>query len=177
MTSEEKVLAAAETRVRAGGYNGFSFRDIARDTGLTSAGVHHHFPTKADLVARLAENYTTRFLDALDACPPEARVARLRALFSESLTRDGKMCLCGMLAAESGGLPEPVVQSARGFFEDLTDRLTEAFPDTDDPRAEALAVLAHLEGAALLATVFADKSVFDEATRGLVHKGKAPRLN
>ena len=45
MTSEQRVLAAAEMYVRTGGQNRFSFRHIARDTGLTNAGVHHHFPT------------------------------------------------------------------------------------------------------------------------------------
>ncbi len=164
MTSEEKILAAAEARVRTGGYNGFSFRDIARDAGLTSAGVHHYFPTKTDLVARLARNYTSRFLDALDECPSHTRVARLRELFAESLRQDGKMCLCGLLAAESGGLPEPVVEAAKMFFAALVDRLVSAFPDSADPLSDALTMLATLEGAALLATVQGDPDIFEKAT-------------
>lgn len=167
MTSEEKVLAVAEMHVRTGGYNGFSFRHIARDTGLTSAGVHHHFPTKADLVARLADVYTSRFLAALDACPVEDRVACLRDLFAESLSKDGKMCLCGLLAAESGGLPDNVVGAARAFLLKLTDRLETTFADSADPESEALGVLSQLEGAAMLATAIADPSVFDAATRNL----------
>ncbi len=154
--------------MREGGYNGFSFRDLARDTGLTSAGVHHYFPTKADLVVRLASDYTARFLEALDASPPEARVERLRALFAESLTVDGKMCLCGLLGAESGGLPEPVAQTARTFFAALIDRLVAALPDSNDPRAEALGILARLEGAALLAIVLAEPNAFEVATRDML---------
>lgn len=167
MTSEEKVLAVAEMYVRTGGYNGFSFRHIARDTGLTSAGVHHHFPTKADLVARLADDYTSRFLAALDACPVEDRVECLRGLFAESLSRDGKMCLCGLLAAESGGLPDNVAIAARAFLRRLADRLDPAFPDSADPRSEALRVLSQLEGAAMLATAFSDPDIFLSATRNL----------
>ncbi len=167
MTSEDRVLLAAEARARTGGYNGFSFRDIARDTGLTSAGVHHHFPTKADLVVRLAETYTDRFIEALDACPVEARVERLRDLFAKSLRQDGKMCLCGLLAAEAGDLPDPVRQRARAFFEDLADRLMPAFPGSDDPRSDALSVLAQLEGAALVATALSDPDLFDSITRSL----------
>lgn len=168
MTSEEKILAHAERHLRTNGYHGFSFRDIARDTGLTSAGVHHHFPTKADLVVRLAQSYTARFLDALDASPPEARVACLRTLFADSLARDGQMCLCGLLAAESGGLPAPVAQAAHRFFQDMADRLIAAFPDSDDPHAEALGVLAQLEGAALLVRVQSDPALFRVATRRLM---------
>lgn len=167
MTSEEKVLAAAEMHVRTGGYNGFSFRHIARETGLTSAGVHHHFPTKADLVSRLAQDYTSRFLDVLDSCPAEDRVARLRELFAESLSRDRKMCLCGLLAAESGGLPDPVAKAARAFLQQLADRLEPAFINSTDPRSDALGVLSQLEGAALLATAFEDPGIFLLATRAL----------
>ena len=167
MTSEEKVLKAAEARVRTGGYNGFSFRDIARDTGLTSAGVHHHFPTKADLVARLANEYTSRFLEALDAAMPEQRVDLLRELFAASLKEDGRMCLCGLLAAETGGLPDAVNASTRAFFDALVDRLAEGFVDSDDPRLDALRILSQLEGAALLTIALKDPDFFEKATQSL----------
>lgn len=172
MTTYEKILNAAETRVRAGGYNGFSFRDIARDTGLTSAGVHHYFPTKTDLVAQLAKNYTSRFLDALDESPADARVETLHSLFEESLRKDGKMCLCGLLAAQSGGLPAPVLEETKAFFTVLADQLTAAFKDSNDPQSEALAVLAQLEGAALLATVLGHHATFKKATKSLLRAGQ-----
>lgn len=171
MTSEEKLLAAAEARLRTAGYNGFSFRDIARDTGMTSAGVHHHFPTKADLVTRLTHVYTQRFLAALDEYTPENRVEGLRRLFADSLKNDGRMCLCGLLAAESGGLPEEVAQGTRSFFESLSERLIESFPDSADPRSEALTVLATLEGAMLVARTLSQPGLFDTATRALHHPG------
>lgn len=167
MSTELRLIMAAETRIRVGGYNGFSFRDIARDTGLTNAGVHHHFPTKASLVARVAEAYTVRFLDALEAVPPLERPARLAKLFSESLRADGRMCLCGILAAESGGLPETVVRAARNFFDAVVGRLAEASGGGVADRGRALAFLAQLEGAALLARAYDDVSVFDQATRNL----------
>ena len=77
------------------------------------------------------------------------------------------MCLCGLLAAESGGLPDNVAQAARGFLQQLADRLEAAFPDTADPRSEALGVLSQLEGAAVLATAFADHGIFISATSNL----------
>jgi len=167
MTSLERILKAAEDRIRTAGYNGFSFRDIARDTGLTNAGVHHHFPTKAALVARVASDYAARFCAALDDVPPPMRVARLRELFVRSLRDDGKMCLCGLLAAEKGALPEGVAAEVNAFFSGLTQRLIFSFPDAADPEADALAVLAQLEGAILLAQIREDEKVFDQATRAL----------
>ncbi len=170
MTTEEKLLIAAETRIRAGGYNGFSFRDIARDAGVTHAGVHHYFPTKEALVARVAEDYTTRFLDSLRAVPPKGREDALRALFRHSIEVDGRMCLCGLLAAESAALPPSVVDAARAFFVGVADLMEETFadaPGVPDPRARALALLAQLEGAALLAQALADPRIFGQASGAL----------
>ena len=45
------IMDAAERRMRIGGFNGFSFREIAADVGVKSASVHYHFPTKENLAA------------------------------------------------------------------------------------------------------------------------------
>ncbi len=42
----ESIMDAAELRMRGGGFNGFSFREIADDVGIKSSSVHYHFPTK-----------------------------------------------------------------------------------------------------------------------------------
>ena len=62
---EQNILAAAEALVRERGYNGFSFREVAREVGIKSSSVHYHFPTKEDLGAAIAENYTENFLSKL----------------------------------------------------------------------------------------------------------------
>ena len=54
------ILDVAERRIRAHGYNGFSFREIADEIGIKSASVHYHFPTKADLAAAVAKRYRER---------------------------------------------------------------------------------------------------------------------
>lgn len=171
MTSLERILKAAEDRIRVSGYNGFSFRDIARDTGMTNAGVHHHFPTKAALVACVVHRYAARFFAALEAVPPVDRVACLRALFVQSLKVDGKMCLCGLLAAEVRTLPESVADEVNAFFKGLADRLLECFPSSNDPESDAVSVLAQLEGAILLAHIRGDERVFDQATRTMAVAG------
>lgn len=43
---KEKILAAAEKRVRHVGYNAVSFRDLAADVGVKSSSVHYHFLKK-----------------------------------------------------------------------------------------------------------------------------------
>ena len=46
MTKKQELLAVAQNKVREGGYNNFSFRELAKEVGIKSASVHYHFPTK-----------------------------------------------------------------------------------------------------------------------------------
>ena len=52
------IMDAAERRIRLGGFNGFSFREIAADVGIKSSSVHYHFPTKENLAAAVIHRYT-----------------------------------------------------------------------------------------------------------------------
>lgn len=73
MTKKQPMLKAAENKVRLGGYSNFSFRELANEIGIKSASVHYHFPTKADLGAELAHQYTDAFIAVLGE--PEAHKA------------------------------------------------------------------------------------------------------
>ena len=59
-TTSEKILDTAQSLVVAGGYNGFSYADISDAVGIRKASIHHHFPTKAELVQVLVDRYTQR---------------------------------------------------------------------------------------------------------------------
>ena len=75
------------------------------------------------------------------------------------------MCLCGLLAAESGGLPNIVKDAARAFIRELANRLEAAFANSANPRPEALGVLSQLEGEAMLAIAFENPDIFLSARR------------
>jgi TetR/AcrR family transcriptional regulator, transcriptional repressor for nem operon len=87
------------------------------------------------------------------------------------------MCLCGMLAAEVGGLPPEIVIEVRRFFESGVNSLVSGLGRPSPAnRAKALRVLAKLEGAMLLARVLDDSAVFDQATADL-DGGSSHRVN
>lgn len=168
----ELILDAAEHHARAGGYNGFSYRDIADAVGIKTASIHYHFPGKAQLGVALAERYTNRFLDALGA--PEgpgwdAALSRLVEQFRAAARHDGQMCLCGLFGAEVQVLPDPVADQTRLFFDRvqhwLRRALRAAHPTMPEAEREArsLSILAQLEGAVLIARVRADPRAFDLA--------------
>jgi len=172
----EEILDVAERMARIGGYNGFSFREIAKEVGIKSASVHYHFPGKAELGVAVARRYTERFLNGLGApdepgAEPEALLKRYVAAYRSALVDDGLMCLCGMLGAEIAYLPEVVAQEAKRFFEANIAWLTTVLARKGgerDVRADALRMISTLEGALILARSLDDVSAFDAATRGLV---------
>lgn len=168
----EKIIAAAETRMRSGGFHGFSFRDIAADVGIKSASVHHHFPTKADLAVAVVRAYTDREIDVLgDPSDPSRKPATLLSnyikVFRDALVDTRSMCLCGLLASESASTPKLVNDEVQRFF---TENLkwTETVIGRLDPslkpaevRSKALALTATLEGALLGSHCQGDVKVFD----------------
>ena len=172
----EEILDVAERMARIGGYNGFSFREIAKKVGIKSASVHYHFPGKAELGAAVARRYTERFLDGLGApdepgAEPEALLKRYVTAYRSALVDDGLMCLCGMLGAEIAYLPEVVAQEAKRFFEANIAWLTAVLArrgGEGDVRADALRMIATMEGALILARRLDDITAFDAATKELV---------
>ena len=164
----ERLLDAAEAIVQRLGYSGLSFRDLAGAVGIRSASVHYHYPTKGDLGCALARRYTDRLAAHLEglaaAHPPREALARYVDVFRTVFRQDGRMCLCGMLAAEAEAIPAQMRGEVRRFIDfnlAWVSRMLEAMGDTTDPRTEAMVLFASLEGGLLLARATGDGAVFD----------------
>ncbi|SMF83481.1 TetR/AcrR family transcriptional regulator [Pseudobacteriovorax antillogorgiicola] len=168
----DQILEIAESRVRIGGYDYFSFREIAKEIGIKSASVHYHFSTKADLGAAIAEKYRIDFLKKLGSPKAlmdshENPIKHYQQAFRNSLAQEKKMCLCGLLGAEIASLPPQVVDETKKFFEENMLWLTEAFQVAEDmseviAKKRALREIALLEGGMILARVFDEVSIFDD---------------
>ena len=180
MTKKQALLKAAESKVRQGGYSNFSFRELATDVGIKSASVHYHFPTKADLGAELARQYTDNFLDALG--DPETLVSEGKnpidtyaGLFQQALIQDEKMCLCGLLGAETDCLPEKVKAETKLFFERNLAWLEVAhglYKKVSKEEAQRMAIktVSLLEGAMMISKAINNNDLFNHA----VELAKAP---
>ncbi|MEM6653524.1 MAG: TetR/AcrR family transcriptional regulator [Pseudomonadota bacterium] len=160
----DEIMDVAERLIRAHGYSGFSFREVAKEVGIKSASVHYHFPTKPDLAAAVAKRYRERFAEALEAEEQRSttRIKAWRTLFHDALKRDGLMCLCGVLATEGASLPPQVAGEARAFMEFGIASLNQSRP------GEGVRILSQLEGAMLIARSAGDPRVFAQATEDLV---------
>ncbi len=177
----QRILDSAERLVQERGFNSFSYADVAGELGITTASLHYHFRSKAELGHALIIRYSERFalgLEAIDQDGPDAR-SRLEAyagLYADVL-RDNRMCLCGILAAEYPTLPEPMRGAVIDFFEAnrawLAGLLTDGQADhtltvTDSVDDVAQNIIATLEGAMLVARPYGDLARFDASSRQLL---------
>ena len=174
MSTTQKLLDAAEHRMRRGGYNAVSFRDLASDTNIKSSSVHYHYPKKEDLGIALVKRYSERFFKALeeksaDAKTPQEKLQAYTSVYREALQGDDAICLCGLLGAEIPCLPSEVTAAVQDFFNANIDWLSNMLPgemNRRDREAHAAAIVAGHQGAMMLSTAMNQNSLFDLITAG-----------
>ncbi len=170
--TRQSIMDEAKLVVQAHGYSALSFRELAKTVGIKNASVHYHFPTKGDLGAALARQYSDEAQVFLNSLPLDSDAAAQTMktytdAFRAALERDNRMCLCGIMIAERDELPEMVrgevdrfteinVQWLKSFLEALTPQ-ARASEITD----RAVAIFSAVEGAQLIARGCADVQVFD----------------
>lgn len=165
----DELLRTAERHIRAQGYEGFSFREIAKEVGIKSSSVHYYFPTKADMGSAVARRYCDQLFASLPE-EPQDRTKALAAAFSNAMRRDGKACLCGVLASVQSSLPPAVRLEAKRFFELTIGYLLGGEQRKIAKREErewAFQVIAQLEGGMMLALALEDASAFTSLARSL----------
>lgn len=184
-TTADDILACARTLIIAGGYNGFSYADIADVVGIRKPSIHHHFPTKAELVRTLVSRYREEavigigYLEERTSDPLE----QLRSYtgYWAACIRDASapFCVCALLASELPVLPAEVALEVRAHFRMISAWLTSVLERgqregrlalTDAPLIEAEAFMATVHGAMLSARAYDDPEVFAAVTAPLINR-------
>jgi TetR/AcrR family transcriptional repressor of nem operon len=180
-----EIAACARSLIATRGYNGFSYADIADAVGIAKASVHHHFPSKAELVRSVVTAYRAEASTGLAALAAQVTdpAARLRAWtgFWQDCLRERTLpfCICAMLATEMPTIPAEVGVEVRGHFDDLSRWLAQLLADgarsgqfalRAPARTEALALMASIHGAMVSARAYDDAAVFVSITNGVVDR-------
>jgi TetR/AcrR family transcriptional repressor of nem operon len=174
-STAEDILASARALIVSGGYNGFSYADIADVVGIRKPSIHHHFPSKAELVTALVAGYRKE---------AEAGIANLEHAIPGPLDQlnayigywktcigdaSAPFCICALLANELPVLPPEVALEVRAYFRFLSGWLTGVFERgaaqglidlSETPRVEAEAFMATVHGAMLSARAYGDNGMF-----------------
>jgi TetR/AcrR family transcriptional regulator, transcriptional repressor for nem operon len=182
-TSDKKneILDCAQALIQTRGYNGFSYADISNAVGIRKASIHHHFPTKVDLVVAVVERYR----DVFNACllnidAQENWISKIKLyaeLYQEVLDED-KLCLCGMLASDMETLPDEVKKVVRGFLSDNADWLSEVllshYPEISKKRLLNIAwqIINLLQGGIMMARILQDSMVFSASCEEMMSQLK-----
>jgi TetR/AcrR family transcriptional repressor of nem operon len=182
----DEIVACARALLIAGGYNGFSYADIAEVVGIRKASIHHHFPSKVNLVQALVvahrEAAEAGLADLQRAIAQPLDQLRAYVGYWAACIEDASapFCVCAMLASELPILPEQVALEVRSYFRFLSGWLTSLLERgieqgtmrlAQPARTEAEALMATVHGAMLSARAYGDAKVF-----GLIMNAQLDRI-
>jgi TetR/AcrR family transcriptional repressor of nem operon len=179
-----KLVEGAAQLIMRGGYNGFSYADLAERFGIRKASIHHHFPSKVDLVVAVVEQGRAAIraqIAALEGSPIAMEQLLAYTGYWERCIKDqtAPFCLAGVLAAELPSLPPEIAVSVRGHFIDLAKWLEHVLVlgvqqgtmKLDSPPAvEAETFMAAVYGAMLAARAFDDPERFSVIVEAFIHR-------
>ena len=87
-----RILDAAQGLVQRLGANAISYQHVSAAVGIRKASIHHHFPTKDDLIEALVRRHSAYFLGVVDKLfatdlPAPEKLRRYCGLFEATLAR------------------------------------------------------------------------------------------
>ncbi|TDY19965.1 TetR family transcriptional regulator [Paraburkholderia sp. BL6665CI2N2] len=174
-TVREQILDHAITLIMLRGYNGFSYRDLSSLVGVKTSSIHYYFPSKDDLVLEAVNEYSKEVLNAIHAIdaslPADAKLNKYGKLFGRTLGDGDQICLCGMLAADIGSLPDNIRQAVQAFFKANESWLAKVLAQglrehtlavNSRPENAARALYAAFQGSVLASRLFHTKARLED---------------
>jgi TetR/AcrR family transcriptional regulator, transcriptional repressor for nem operon len=180
-----EIVACAKALLAVGGYHSFSYADISDAVHISKPSIHHHFPSKAELVETVVAVYreeTRAGLAQLErhvSGPMEQLQGYTNFWATCVRNRETSFCVCAMLATEIPTLPSQVATEVRGHFADMSEWLASVlsrgaaegvFVLQGSPQTEALALLASVHGAMLSARAHDNPDLFVEILRPVLRR-------
>jgi TetR/AcrR family transcriptional repressor of nem operon len=181
----DRILQTAHNLISDRGYSAFSYADIAETVEISKASIHHHFPTKANLVVCVLKAHRERFIQSAQTLSDrvEDPLARLQAYVQhwEGCIRDNKrpFCIAALLAAEVPSLPEEVRVEVQRHFVELSGWIRKTLEEGVRERSlklqanaedEAQTFMATVHGAMLSARALGSPEVFHAVTRNALQR-------
>lgn len=184
-----EIADQAKQLLVAGGYSGFSYADVSNRVHICKASIHHHFPSKAELVRTVVARNRIEaraFRADLDRRYPDplGRLEAYATYWSDLICKGtSSVCICVMLAAELPMIPKEVADEVKGSFEDLAAWLATVLEDgekagqfrlRDNAQVDALAFLSTVHGAMLTSRALNKPEIFGAITRAAISQLMAP---
>lgn len=171
----QEIIQRTNELLASGGYNGFSYADIAELVDVRKASIHHHFPAKVDLVKATVAQHRQAMRQGLhslkESIPdPYARLVAYSRYWADCIQESNPpICICALLAAELPTIPAEVAEEVTGHFNDLQAWLAQTMTEgatkgvmrlTEAPAGEAAMFMASIHGAMLSARATGNALLF-----------------
>jgi TetR/AcrR family transcriptional repressor of nem operon len=186
----ERILKAAEALMIERGYSAFSYADISEAVEIKKPSIHHHFPTKAGLVAAVLKAHREKTIEGTEQLDRQIEDPwkRLHAYvqYWEGCIRGGTVpfCVAALMGAELPSLPEEVQAEVRLHFSVLGEWLERTLKAgvkagviklQDSAATEAQTLMAVVHGAMLSARATGKSEVFKTITGAALKRIAAPK--
>jgi len=171
----QEIIQRTNELLASGGYNGFSYADIAELVDVRKASIHHHFPAKVDLVRATVAQHRRAMRQGLQSLSesipdPYARLVAYSRYWADCIQESNPpICICALLAAELPSIPAEVAEEVTGHFNDLQTWLAQTMTEgvtkgvmrlVEPPAGEAAMFMASIHGAMLSARATGNALLF-----------------
>lgn len=191
--ARERLIKAAIELVYTRGYNAVGVKEICEQAGVNKGSFYYFFPSKRDLMLAALdaqwETYQREFLEptlAEDISPLEKLQRLLQRASQASMAHHGQIqgCPFGNVAVELSTQDEAVRRKLQDIFEEWTNRFEQLLQEAVtaghlppiDTRATAQAILAYVEGVAVIAKTYNDPDLVERLAPGITHLATAPAV-
>ncbi|PKB87227.1 TetR family transcriptional regulator [Ewingella americana] len=172
-----EIIFHTRQLLTSGGYNSFSYADIAELVKIQKASIHHHFPSKVELVQAVLAEYREEARGGMAAISQQLNdpLAELKAYagYWSTCIENGTspFCICVMLSVELPKLPPEISSEVTGHFTDLANWLAALlqkgqssgiFQLTETPDIQAKSFMSTVHGAMLSARALDDAELFQK---------------
>jgi TetR/AcrR family transcriptional repressor of nem operon len=180
-----RIRETAHDLIAERGYFGFSYADIAEAVGIRKASIHHHFPSKVDLVVATLKEYRAKLVEAaggLDhkVADPLQRIKLYVQHWAECVKSNNRpICIAALLSAELPALPEEIQVEVQLHFKYLVSWVRATLKEgvsrgsihlQQSAEVEAQSFVALVHGAMISARALGSPDIFTSITKGALER-------
>jgi TetR/AcrR family transcriptional repressor of nem operon len=184
-----RIRETAHDLIAERGYFGFSYADIAETVGIRKASIHHHFPSKVDLVVATLKEYRAKLVEATGGLDPVADPLQRMKLYvqhwAECVRSNNRpICIAALLSAELPALPEEIQVEVQLHFKYLVSWIKATLKEgasrgnirlEHSAEVEAQSFVALVHGAMISSRALGSPDIFNSITKDALERLRASK--
>jgi TetR/AcrR family transcriptional repressor of nem operon len=180
-----RIRETAHDLIAERGYFGFSYADIAEAVGIRKASIHHHFPSKVDLVVATLKEHRAKLVEAAggldhNVADPLQRMKLYVQHWAECVRSNNRpICIAALLSAELPTLPKEIQVEVQLHFEYLVSWVKGTLKEgasrgnirlEHSAEVEAQSFVALVHGAMISARALGSPDIFNSITKSALER-------